>query len=80
MTLFRIHFDYQNDFFLKTHWSSRKYIEFRFEQINVFMTHQFRNLLYFRTFTTEPCETVHTLKTRKILYQPEPDYWMAMVM
>ena len=33
-----------------------------------------------RSFSpTKPCEAVHTLKTRQVLLEAEPDIWMSMV-
>ena len=33
-----------------------------------------------RTFSpSKPCEAVHTLKTRQVLLEAEPDIWMSMV-
>ena len=33
-----------------------------------------------RSFSpSKPCEAVHTLKTRQVLLEAEPDIWMSMV-
>lgn len=33
-----------------------------------------------RSFSpSKPCEAIHTLKTRQVLLEPEPDIWMTMV-
>eukprot|EP00051_Salpingoeca_urceolata_P028116 m.485073 g.485073 ORF g.485073 m.485073 type:complete len:490 (+) comp23651_c0_seq1:273-1742(+) len=33
---------------------------------------------YTSTFSDVPCEVVHTQKSRQILYNPEPDFWLSM--
>lgn len=39
-------------------------------------------LLRFSSFTEKPgeCEVIHTEKTTQLLYQPEPNFWLVLVL